>query len=67
MGKWRRFLARLIQAAVEIRVVCGFPRTRHLSIEPIYRTPESYLRKSRVWGSAPRLCTYFAAACFHNA
>ena len=29
VGKSRRFLARLFQAAVEIRSFCGFPRTRH--------------------------------------
>ena len=29
MGKSRRLLARLFQAGVGIRVVCGFPRTRH--------------------------------------
>jgi hypothetical protein len=29
VGKSRRVLARLFQAAVGIRVFCGFPRTRH--------------------------------------
>jgi hypothetical protein len=29
VGKSSRFLARLFQAAVGIRVLCGFPRARH--------------------------------------
>ena len=57
MGKSRRLLARLFQAGVGIRVVCGFPRTRHFhQAKPCSFNPPSH-RCPRVFYPQIRLKT----------
>jgi hypothetical protein len=55
VGKSRRFLAGLFQAAVGIRAFCGFPRTRHFPSGhlPIHVYPQISLKIQKIQALRP--------------